>query len=272
MTFQSAYVPGQKFITPIGGTPWVNWTIVNYVDLNTGPGDTDYKGNSRTYDGHDALDITLTGNQSSSRFVSMEPGVPIYAAADGVVVDTHDGMFDRNQSGGGEPTVLNLTGGDGAGNYVKIDHGNGWVTWYLHMRENSVAVSKGDVVKAGTILGLVGSSGNSSDPHLHFAVDYNGDTVETYLNPSAYWVNPLPYAPTMDATPMAHYKTVHTTENAGHGEDPDLAQVAPIRIGNGQLVDARPHGHRGERLHGLVRITHLRAVGIHQVHLRADHR
>ena len=110
-------------------------------------------------------------------------------------------MFDRNQSGGGEPTVLNLNGGDGKGNYVKIDHGNGWVTWYVHMRTNSVAVSEGDVVKAGTILGLVGSSGNSSDPHLHFAVDYNGDTVETYVSPSAYWVNPLPYAPTMDIIP-----------------------------------------------------------------------
>src|SRR5262249_14351877 len=213
VTFQSGYVPGQKFITPLGGTPWVNWTIVNYVDINSGPADTDYMGNSRTYNGHDAIDFTLEGNQSPSRFVSMEPGVPVYAAADGVVIKTRDGMFDRNQSGGGEPTVLNLDGGDGAGNFVGIDHGNGWTTWYDHMRTNSVSVKVGDYVAAGTILGLIGSSGNSSDPHLHFAVKYKGMTVETYEGPSAYWVSPLPYAPTKDNVAKAHYKTVHTTEN-----------------------------------------------------------
>ena len=44
-------------------------------------------------------------------------------------------------------------------NFVTIDHGNGWVTSYLHMRKNSVAVEIGDVVKAGEAIGLVGSSG-----------------------------------------------------------------------------------------------------------------
>ena len=194
-------------------------------------------GNSRTYDRHDASTSPLLEDSPRRSSVDGSPACPSALTADGVVVDVNDGMFDRNQSGGGEPTVLNLDGGDGKGNFVCIDHGNGWVTWYCHMRKNSVSVDVGDVVKAGTILGLVGSSGNSSDPHLHFAVDYQGDTVETYLAPSAYWVSPLPYAPTKDGTPTAHYQTVHT-ENAGLAKI-DLARAAPVR--DRQLVDAGDH-------------------------------
>src|SRR5262249_52581283 len=60
VTFQSSF--GQsKFVTPLAGTPWSHWTIINYVDLDSRQGSTlDYMGQHRTYDGHDALDITLT--------------------------------------------------------------------------------------------------------------------------------------------------------------------------------------------------------------------
>ncbi|MCW2920582.1 MAG: family peptidase [Thermoleophilia bacterium] len=66
--------------------------------------------------------------------------------------------------------------GSGLGNYVYVDHGNGWVTRYGHMVEKS-PLKEGDVVDAGTPIGKVGSTGNSTGPHLHFMVVKNGEVV-----------------------------------------------------------------------------------------------
>ena len=62
------------------------------------------------------------------------------------------------------------------GNYVVINHGNGVTTYYAHC--SSVLVKKGDTVKAGDIIAKVGSTGNSSGPHLHFEVRINGTRVD----------------------------------------------------------------------------------------------
>ncbi len=56
------------------------------------------------------------------------------------------------------------------GNYVVIDHGNGEFSLYAHLKPKSVKVKTGQRVAAGTVLGAVGSSGNSTEPHLHFQV------------------------------------------------------------------------------------------------------
>ena len=63
----------------------------------------------------------------------------------------------------------------GYGRYIKISHGNGYETAYGHM--SSIAVSSGDSVKKGDVIGYVGSSGYSTGPHLHFEVLLNGQTV-----------------------------------------------------------------------------------------------
>jgi murein DD-endopeptidase MepM/ murein hydrolase activator NlpD len=57
-----------------------------------------------------------------------------------------------------------------AGNYVKIDHGKDEYSFYAHLQPSSVRVHVGDQVKAGDVIGKLGSSGNSTEPHLHFHV------------------------------------------------------------------------------------------------------
>ena len=70
----------------------------------------------------------------------------------------------------------------GYGNLVEINHGNGFVTRYAHCKENLVKV--GDVVKKGQIVALMGSSGRSTGPHVHFEVFKNGRAVDpaTYIH------------------------------------------------------------------------------------------
>lgn len=87
-------------------------------------------------------------------------GVPIAAADAGVV------------------TVAEW--GESGGNYVMIDHGNGFVTMYLH--NSSLAVSVGDVVSQGQTIAYAGSTGYSTGTHCHFSVFLNG----AYVNPLDY--------------------------------------------------------------------------------------
>ncbi|MDD3284692.1 MAG: peptidoglycan DD-metalloendopeptidase family protein [Patescibacteria group bacterium] len=75
--------------------------------------------------------------------------------------------------------VPNNTGID-YGNYVKIDHGNGYETLYGHMLFGSVPVNVGDYVHQGQTIGNVGNTGNSTGPHLHFELIYNGEKVDPY--------------------------------------------------------------------------------------------
>jgi murein DD-endopeptidase MepM/ murein hydrolase activator NlpD len=82
-------------------------------------------------------------------------GSPIYAAADGVV------------------TFVGRHGGHG--NFVKLDNGGGLGTGYAHM--SRFAVSRGEHVRRGEVIGYVGSTGLSTGAHLHFEVYRNGETV-----------------------------------------------------------------------------------------------
>lgn len=64
----------------------------------------------------------------------------------------------------------------GYGNLIKVDHGNGMQTYYAHC--SRLLVSQGDTVKAGERIALMGSTGNSTGPHLHFEVIINGVRVD----------------------------------------------------------------------------------------------
>lgn len=104
----------------------------------------------------------------------------------------HNGI-DLVKSGGGAlgtPVIASKSGrvevvqrsSSGYGNMVLINHGDGYKTRYAHMVKGSIRVSVGDYVEAGQTIGKVGSTGNSTGPHLHFEVIVNGET----RNPKNY--------------------------------------------------------------------------------------
>ena len=69
---------------------------------------------------------------------------------------------------------------DGAGNYIQLNHGDGFRSIYMHM--TNYIVKQGDYVAPGQIIGYVGNTGLSKGAHLHFGISYNG----TYVNPMEY--------------------------------------------------------------------------------------
>ena len=93
-------------------------------------------------------------------------GKEILAVANGTVVDASDGLADFE-------TIYSAAGSTiatAAGNYVIIDLGNKKYACYAHIVNGSVRVKIGDIVKEGQVIGLMGNSGNSDIPHLHFQV------------------------------------------------------------------------------------------------------
>ncbi len=241
-------VRAAMFVTPLGGTPFQDWSIGNYVDLDPGPGILDYRGGNYTYNGHDAIDFGI------DTFPNMDKGLPVVAAAAGTVINVVDGHYDRNYT----DHIL-----DYQANYVTIDHGNGLITNYYHLMKNSIDVSVGQVVSAGQQLGLVGSSGNSSGPHLHFSVYQNGNVIETYQNPSYWWVSPLPYTGDVPCS-LAHGITDHGPTNdeitlgvAGvdifkGGDVPGMWLTLHVNNGNLDYYFDRPDGSEQAHWHWVV--------------------
>ncbi|HEY3395738.1 MAG TPA: M23 family metallopeptidase, partial [Lacipirellulaceae bacterium] len=219
--FLSARAAAQPFVLPIGGTPFEDWTIVNYVDLDPAAGTIrDYRGGIYTYDGHNAIDYILP------HFAAMDAGVPVYAAAPGTVAFTHDGEFDR---------CSRVNPCDSSPNYVTIVHADGLITQYLHLKKDSISVTAGQPVVAGQQIGLVGSSGFSSDAHLHFAVYQNGNVIETNSDPARWWLKPLAYADDV-AGSLDHGVVDHVPTEAEFVERPLEHDIYPRADASGQNV------------------------------------
>jgi murein DD-endopeptidase MepM/ murein hydrolase activator NlpD len=163
-----------------------------------------------------AYDIAKLGAENSShrgdgrRFEDYYAyGAPVTAAADGVVVAAADdqsedlGMLrqpDESADAYGarvqERQAALLTKGTRSivGNYVVLDHGNGEFSLYAHLQPGSVRVKTGERVLVGATLAKLGSSGNSTEPHLHFQVCDGPDPLACAGIPVEFLNVKLPYA------------------------------------------------------------------------------
>jgi murein DD-endopeptidase MepM/ murein hydrolase activator NlpD len=161
----------------------------------------DWNCGSRTYDqasgyNHSGTDIFLWPFPQNM----MASGqAEIVAAAPGIIIGKEDGHYDLSCSMSG-----------GTWNAVYVMHADSTVAWYGHMKKYSLTTKNiGDPVAQGEFLGLVGSSGNSSGPHLHFELhDKNGQVLDPFHGScnsgSGYWQTQKPYYESAINTLMTH--------------------------------------------------------------------
>ncbi len=151
-----------------------------------GNGLRDWNCGNNTYDGHRGTDIGIGG------FAAMDAGSRwVVAVAPGTVTAAVDGCFDRCTSG-------SCNCGAGFGNSVRVRHADGTSTWYGHLKNGTVQVRNGATVTCGQRLGKVGSSGNSTGPHLHFEPRYSNNTSDDPFGgrcggPEIFWVQQNAY-------------------------------------------------------------------------------
>ena len=169
-----------KYIFPLHGVWYAGW------------GASFHTGHRWAIPEEFALDIAKTGESGLShkgdgtRFSDYYAyGADVLAAANGRVAsvandqpedpsamqrpnESQEAYFARLQKEQAERLAKGLMAI--AGNYVMIDHGKNEYSLYAHLQPGSVRVHVGDQVKAGDVIGKLGSSGNSTEPHLHFHV------------------------------------------------------------------------------------------------------
>lgn len=158
--------------------------------------------------------------------IPMPEGTPVLAARSGTVIYT-----EANQVYGAQvPDML------GKANEVRIQHIDGTVAIYAHLAHGGVYVYAGQRVEAGQQLGLAGSTGYSSGPHLHFAVQTvrrNGDKIETVSLPFQFYVG----NPAVAFSPL--FGQLATADYSRPGSLPGME--APVQIArNTQPTSAAP--------------------------------
>ncbi|MDD3322447.1 MAG: M23 family metallopeptidase [Paludibacter sp.] len=101
----------------------------------------------------------------------------------------------------GNGTIISAGWQQGYGNCIQINHGYGYQTVYGHM--SRIIAKVGQKVKRGEVIGLVGSTGKSTGPHLHYEVHYKGQI----MNPQNYYF--------LDLSPAEYDKMVQMSNNSG---------------------------------------------------------
>ncbi len=166
--------PGAYVMVPGGHREFVQWIIPTVARGRSG---TASIGGSTCGGGPvgSTAFIFPTGNHtlSGNDYWSGHLGIDLAAGLGAPVVASDSGVVTIAQGGWN----------GGYGNVVMIDHGNGWITVYGHLSQINVTPCQG--VGQGQLIGLAGSTGNSTGPHLHFETRLNGGFVNPWsvLNP-----------------------------------------------------------------------------------------
>lgn len=160
------------FALPVKCIIGTNCYIMHYVDLDPGHEPVDFGCGRLTYAHHNGTDFGIADLESMKR------GVPVLAAAAGIVLRLRDGVADKiiaDQTQRGSVDKIEC------GNGIIIDHGNGWQTQYCHLRKGSITVKQGCTADKGMVLGMVGVSGLASFPHVHFTVRHLEKVVDPFV-------------------------------------------------------------------------------------------
>lgn len=148
------------------------------------------------------------------------PSRPTHDGADYVDVQRKERISDVGILAFADGTVVSVRFGNSVGWNVDILHAGGFLTRYCHMKDKSVQVKKGDKVKQGQTVGIMGTTGDSTGIHLHFAIkesvkeddaDYKNDTY--YMRGS--YVNPEPYLKGEKNMPVQQPETKNITVTFG---------------------------------------------------------
>ena len=170
--------PQNKYIFPLRGVWYVGigaslhtvhrWAIPEEFALDIaklGANGLSHKGDGTRFDDYYAYGADVLA-AADGRVISAANDQPEDPSAMQRPDETQEAYFARLQKNQGE--LMAKGAAAIAGNYVKIDHGNSEYSFYAHLQPGSVRVHVGDKVKAGDVIGKLGSSGNSTEPHLHF--------------------------------------------------------------------------------------------------------
>lgn len=161
---------------PIACTPGQDCFVQQYVDDDASSQARDYACGKESYDGHTGTDIRVRSLKDAAR------GVPVIAAASGIVTALRDGVQDHVvRTNADRDAVVDKECGNG----VIVSRSDGWQFQYCHMRKGSVAVRLGEEVKTGQKLGLVGYSGMAAFPHVHLTVRRKGEVIDPFTGLAA---------------------------------------------------------------------------------------
>jgi murein DD-endopeptidase MepM/ murein hydrolase activator NlpD len=148
----AALTPGQFLMVPDGSRPFVQRTVTSY----SGPIPSSAKRGTGNFGWPVSGAITQKfAGRHGGIDVGAPKGTPVYAADSGYVT-----------LAGWDREIVSY------GNEIVINHGNGYMTRYAHL--SAMMVDAGDSVKKGQLIGRVGSTGNSTGPHLHFEILLSG--------------------------------------------------------------------------------------------------
>ncbi len=172
--------------------------------------------------GHTGVDLGYSSNEEYNK---------VFAHSSGTVVAAVDGYDTMH----GSTNMLSY------GNYIDIDHGNGYKTRYAHLLKNSVRVSVGQSVNENTQIAVIGETGNAYGRHLHFEVFRNGGRI-----------NPEPYlTQAFDVTPST---TTYQSHDSRYGWNPNVTINSNDYAGNfGYNIDAVYLDTYKMRVHDMVK-------------------
>ena len=162
-----------KLDLPLKCTLGQDCFVQHHVDTQGGSKASDHTCGSLSYNDHRGTDIRI------KTLKDMEVGVPVIAAADGVVGNLRRGIKDQyfsNYNKAKRKEIFQI----GLGNVVILNHGNTWSTFYAHLKQGSIVVEKGQRIRKGDVLGYVGMSGLTDFPHLHFDIRHRNRTIDPF--------------------------------------------------------------------------------------------